>query len=285
MAMPESANTRTVMVIGESNAGKTHYGAQLLQRLNSQKSVLQMRAMPSNMTAFEAAMRRIHDGLAAEHTSATVSADSEWPITAADGQMLDLIWPEYGGEQLNDILVNRQVPATWRDRARTSDGWLVLARANHHEVDGDFMSRPLSQLKQAPTVQPPYRHTSQARLIELLQMLLFMRGADVVAGRGIPRLAVVLSCWDELPADLIARGPPDVLRTRMPMLAQFVESVWPANLRSTLGLSALERALDDKVVDEDFRDRGPEAFGYTVLGPNARTPDLCIPLEHIAGWR
>ncbi len=282
--MSEAANVRSVMVIGESNAGKTHYGAQLLQRLNSQGCALRMRAMPTNMTAFEAALRRINDGLAAEHTSATVSADSRWPIAAGDGQTLDLIWPEYGGEQLNDILVNRQVPVAWRDRARASDGWLVLARANHHEVDGDFMSRPLSDLKQAPTIRPPYRHTSQARLVELLQMLLFVRGADVVSGRGMPHIAIVLSCWDELPNELIKRAPPDVLRARMPMLAQFVDSAWPPKLRSIIGLSALERALDDKVVDQEFRDRGPDMFGYAVVGAEDRTRDLCLPLVHIAGW-
>lgn len=278
------SNTMTIMLVGESDVGKTHYGAQLLRRLNARTIPLRMRAAPTNLTPFEEALKRIDDGLAAEHTAREYAADSLWPV-AADGNELDLVWPEYGGEQLDGILTSRRVPAAWRDRARASDGWLVLVRANNKENGDDFLTRPLSDLRTAPKGELPYRHTNQARVVELLQMLLFMRGSDVANERGMPKISVALSCWDELPEDQIELLPDEVVRRRLPLLAAFVESNWPADMRSTIGLSALERALSDKTPDVEFIERGPLKFGYVVSEAGERSADLGLPLTHLAGWR
>lgn len=273
----------SVMLVGESDVGKTHYGAQLLRRLKHKAIPMRMRGAP-NLTPFEHALKRIDNGLAAQHTARDYAADSLWPVEFG-GHELDLIWPEYGGEQLDGILTSRRVPAAWRDRARRSNGWLVLVRASSAESADDFLTRPLSDLKAAPDLKAPYRHSNQARAIELLQMLLFVRGSDVANERGLPKIAIALSCWDQLPAELVDRKPEDVLAVQMPMLASFVRSNWPSDSRAMLGLSALERALNDTTPDEEFINKGPLKFGYVVTEDGARTTDLSAPLAHLAGWR
>lgn len=274
----------TALVVGEYNVGKTHYGAQLLRRLLAKSGDLRMRSAPTNLKPFEEALRRIDSGLAAAHTGADYAADSHWPVGCGQ-RVLDLVWPEYGGEQLNGILTNRQMPKAWRERAQASDGWLVLVRAVSNENADDFLTRPLASLREAAKLDLPYRHTSQARVVELLQMLLFARGADAVNGAKLPKMSVVLTCWDELAPDLITRAPREVLNLKMPLVGQFVDAVWPAADQSIVGLSALERALDDQIPNEDFINRGPETFGYVIEDSGQKVSDLGVPLMHIAGWR
>lgn len=64
-----------VLLIGESNSGKTHYGAQLLGRLQMRRGALRMIGAPS-LGAYQAALQRLNNGLAAEHTAQAVYADS-----------------------------------------------------------------------------------------------------------------------------------------------------------------------------------------------------------------
>ncbi len=62
------------------------------------------------------------------------------------------------------------------------------------------------------------------------------------------------------------------------MVASFVEANWRPDALDVMGLSALERALDEKVRDEDFVDRGPESFGYVVTSDGKRSEDLTLAI-------
>lgn len=275
-----SAPRTSVMVIGEYNVGKTHYGAQLLQRLNAHTSSLRMRGAAENLKPFEAALLSINNGLAADHTAATLFVDSVWPVTGPDGD-LDIVWPEYGGEQINEALASRRLSATWRARANESDGWIILTRAINKEPADDFLSRPLTYLQETKQADLGFRQSTQARMVELLQMLSFHRGQ----GNEPPHLCILLTCWDELPGDLVGRTPAEIMQRHLPLLHNYVDSNWPAALRSVMGLSALEKSLDPKDPDVEFRERGPDTYGYVVDESGARQTDLCLPLARVAKWR
>ncbi len=284
MAASSSQPVNSVLVVGEYNVGKTHYGAQLLQRLNAQTGSFRMRSAAEDLKPFEAAIQRINQGLAAEHTAATMFTDTVLPVEI-EGHAIDLVWPEYGGEQLNETLAARRVSATWRDRAQGSSGWLIMVRANNTDATDDILARPLHQLSEATAVAPPYRHTTQARMVELLQMLLFIRGADPANRVGLPNFTLVLTCWDELPGSLGNELPAKRLQSALPLLSHFVSSTWPASQRSVVGLSALEKELDRERPDESFQTQGPESFGYVVLEDGKRSTDLSLPLRQLAGLR
>jgi hypothetical protein len=272
----------SMLLIGESGVGKTHYGAQLLKRLLNTNGHFRMNGAAANLEPFEATMECLNDGRSAAHTPTPTYIDSVWPIIDTAGNAFTLVWPDYGGEQIKTLLSTRRVPSAWRARVTTASAWMLMLRLHQLRVSDDLLSKPLATLAEKKAseqsadklVQP----SDQARMIELLQILLYLRGNGVGEAANIPHLCLLLSCWDELgPAD----PPQAMLKRQLPMLSDFITSNWKRPI--ILGLSALERPLDKIVPDEEYITRGPEQFGYIVLPDGTTTPDLTFPLAVLLG--
>ena len=274
----------SILVIGESGVGKTHYGAQLLSRLMKGDGQLRMDGAAQNLQPFEAALERLNEGMAAGHTATAVYFDSVWPIISAEGRKADLVWPDYGGEQIRAMAAKRRIPVTWCSRVRTAPAWLLLVRLNQMRTEDDIFIRPLRELRaarpqtQAPVTgeHDPAELSDQARLIELMQMLLHVRGETVEEPLRRPRLAVLLTCWDELGVDGLPR---DLLQKRLPMLSDFIASTWAES--SVLGLSSLGKSLSPKNPDSDYISLGPDHFGFVILPDGSQSPDLTLPISQL----
>ena len=154
--------------------------------------------------------------------------------------------------------------------------WLLLVRLQQTRVSEDICSRPLCTLKGAGVENREVQVSDQARLIELLQMLIYIRGAISTEPLVSPRLCVLLGCWDELGVD---ERPATVLEQRLPMFSSFVQTIWAEP--SVLGLSALERPLSPRDRDMEYASRGPEQFGYVVLPDGRRSTDLTLPIQRL----
>lgn len=270
------ANVNSILLIGESGVGKTHYGAQLLKRLMKGDGRLRMDGLATNLEPFEAALECLNEGMAAGHTATTTYIDSIWPIADSDGGKIELVWPDYGGEQIKAVSSTRRIPSAWRVRALSAPAWLLLVRLQQTRVSDDIFSRPLSELKEACSDSREVQISDQARLIELLQILLYVRGAIRSEPLRNPRLCILLSCWDELGT---TDTPAAVLEQRLPMFASFIAGTWTEP--SVLGLSALERPLSPRDRDKEYAARGPEHFGYIVLPNGERSPDLTLPIQRL----
>jgi hypothetical protein len=110
--------------------------------------------------------------------------------------------------------------------------------------------------------------------------LLFVRGKSLQYATNSPRLGVLLSCWDELQESEQNLAPFTVLEQRSPLLASFIRANWVEGEHQVWGLSSTERKLPEDKPDAEFARKGPQHFGYCVLGPKERNPDLTIPV----GW-
>jgi hypothetical protein len=230
----------------------------------------------TNLGAFEETLAALHSGRSARHTAPVAYDDSEWPIQDAAGHPIDLIWPDYGGEQIKRIVDDRRVPSAWRDRIRDARSWMLLIRIQHGHSDDDIFGRQPSLI--APgTPSAAFRASAQSRLVELLQIMMFIHGADPAVPRAEPRLSILLSCWDELglPPGI---KPESVLAERMPLLAAFVRSCWHSDGVKILGLSALGKPLVADREDAEYVEGGPESHGFVVLPDGTPTPDLTVPL-------
>lgn len=269
-----SSSDSSILLIGESGVGKTHYGAQLLKRLMAGSGQLRMHGAATNLEPFQAALESLNEGLAADHTPTSTYVDSIWPIVDSHGKTADLIWPDYGGEQIKAISTTRRIPANWRDRVIAAPAWLLLIRLQQIHTTDDVFSRPLDSLQNTNIESRTDQVSDQARLIELLQILIYLRGSSSDVPLETPRLAILLTCWDELGTN---DKPADVLHRRLPMLSAFIASTW-LNL-AILGLSALERPLRPRDKDAEYAARGPEQFGYVVLPEGERTSDLTFPIK------
>lgn len=268
----------TILLIGESNVGKTHYGAQFLKRLMVKSGALKMSGAPSNLEAFTTALGCLTEGKSTDHTPASTYVESVWPITNEAGRHAELVWPDYGGEQISNLVVQRRIPDAWRDRILAATDWVLLIRLHSLRSEDDLFSRPLHSFS---AVTPPndastHELSDQARTVELLQILLYLAQSHLDRPLLKPRLTILLSCWDELETTEL---PADLLESRLPMLWSFVRSNWASP--TILGLSALERTLSKTEADQDYAIRGPEEFGYVVLPDGVKSPDITLPIQRL----
>ena len=274
--MPEAI--LKIAVFGESNVGKSHFGAQLIGRLNAESGALRMRGAAPDLGAFEEVVQSLSNGVPGAHTSAGTYSETLLPVQAADGTAIDLNWPDYAGEQVSQVLEDRRLPASWQERVETADGWVLIVRPKHIPLGHDIFSKPLGDL-QASRSGGAVECSPQARLVELLQMLAYTSPART--GRRKPALAVLLSCWDELeePQGVTTA---EVLSKNLPMLANYISNNWSEQRRIVLGLSATGVALSKAAPNQDFIYKGAEAMGWIVDADGKHSPDLTLPIAKLA---
>lgn len=269
----------TILLVGESNVGKTHYGAQFLKRLMVKECALKMSGAPTNLEAFTTALSCLTEGKSTDHTPASTYVESVWPIIDKTGRYAELVWPDYGGEQIRNLVINRRIPAAWRERVLAATDWVFLIRLHSLRSEDDLFSRPLQSFVSAEPQEEAtaaYEPSDQARTVELLQMLLYLAQRHLERPLHKPRLTILLSCWDELET---AELPANLLASRLPMLWSFVRSNWSSP--SVIGLSALERTLSKTDADQEYAIRGPEEFGYVVLPDGVKDTDITLPIQRL----
>lgn len=267
-------------LFGESDVGKSHFGGQLLLRLNTEQCELRMNGAASNLTAFDEVTQRLNEGVPAAHTPAAVYYESVWPVADQSGAVMDLSWPDYAGEQVRLLLEERRIPMEWQDRVQSADGWVLMVRPKHAKLGEDILSRPLSDVGAPGQTLERSKRSPQSQLVELLQMLSYAR--RIGSGeKCLPALAILLSCWDEL--ELVqGETPQEVFSARLPLLAAFVQNNWEPERLLVFGVSALEGPLSAEQPNERFINEGPEHVGYVVLPNGQLSPDLTLPIAQVA---
>ena len=70
---------RSLLLLGESDVGKTHYGAQILRRLNVGRGALEL-VDGANLEPFKTALDKISQGLSAPHTPRAEYSESIWTL-------------------------------------------------------------------------------------------------------------------------------------------------------------------------------------------------------------
>lgn len=277
-----------VLVLGGSGAGKTHYAGQLLGRMRHDRSG-RLRIRPGgvdDLSKLEEVLACLEEGRAAGHTPAETWTGIRCELETDHGATVVLEWPEYAGERLFAIVDRRVVPDEWRGAIRNASGWLLFVRPSTLKLYEDLLVRPTDvdpQHSERPTVPVDGAGwDDRARYVELLQMFLFAASQSTNKLIKAPRLAVVLSCWDELNGE--QGTPEELLADRLPLLSAFIQSIWRGDSWSVWGLSSLGRALRHDVPDEDFRALGPENFGYVLRpGESNQDPDLTSPVAWLLG--
>ena len=282
---------RSILLIGESNVGKTHYGAQFLKCLIVKECSLQMSGDPTNIEAFNNALTCLGEGKATAHTPSEAYLESVWPVTSDEGGQAELIWPDYGGEQVSSLVAQRRIPVKWKERVMGATDWVLMLRLLSIRIEEDLLSRPLQTLFERnkennqfkASGQPAgaeqsdvFEISDQSRAIELLQILLYFSKANLDQPLKQPRLTILLSCWDELETTEL---PEQLLASRLPMLWSFLSSNWM--YPEVYGLSALGRPLSIDSPDEDYEMQGPEEFGYVILPDGSRNKDITLPIQRL----
>jgi Double-GTPase 1 len=274
---------KSILILGDAGTGKTHYAAQLMLRLESSGCAARYFRPPENVEPFKDAMRTVSSGRSAAHTTGENSRSVVLPIEFA-GRARSLVeWPEYAGERLSHLVKQRYAGEGWTKAAQRSDAWMLFVRHDKFGAGRDMLNRPVSECMELrhEASKETVDWSPQAQLIELLQMMLFLRRASQRRPASSPRLAVALSLYDTLPGADAYKLPMEALAAYAPLLAAFVETNWQPASRFVVGLSALGRPLDPEKPDAEFIDRGPTENGWIVMPDGRKSPDLTWPLNEL----
>ena len=265
---------RSLLLIGESDVGKTHYGAQILRRLNAGSGAFEL-VDGVSLKPFKTALDKISQGLSAPHTPRAEYTESIWTLRRrVSGSKLDLVWPDYGGEQISGMIDGKSLPASWHDKIVEASGWIFVVRPSQVPLPEDILTRAVS----FPAVDDPADSTlsPQSKLIELLQMLQYKKCSYMDHKGMLPPLAVLLSCYDELATE---EPPGTYCRAHLPMFDQYLSSNWPRDRLRIFGVSPLGQALSQTDPDEDYAASGPEKRGFIIDEQGNKTADLFAPIE------
>lgn len=276
-----TANSSSILLIGEYDVGKTVYGAQLLRRLLTKQGKLRMSGSASNLEPFEAALRKLSDGLVPDHTPTAKFLESIWPVVDDQNNQAELVWPDYGGEQVSTMLESRLISSDWKRRVYACDAWLIMIRPSRIFVRDDILTSPAVD-ESSTLSRSNADFAKQAQLVELLQTLTFFWRLSENGDHSFPPIAILLSCWDELSTD---NSPRDVLSASAPLLDQYLSSNCLESDLEVFGLSSLSKPLDAKQPDPEYSAKGPENFGFVVLPNGDRSEDLSAPLYFLMDRR
>lgn len=263
----------SILLIGKPHSSKTVYLAQFYIRLQKKKSQLKLSRPVANLTPIAPALAALTDGKEPEPTHAEQRVPFVLPITNGE-QEFELLCPEYGGEQINNIIRTRELDSQWMSAVNESDHWVFFIRlngVNKAQDISDITPNKANIASEQEERNNEYGVSDQVAFIELLQILLYQKNNDYHYRNRKVKLTIALTCWDELE---ISERPDAQLKKELPLFYAFVETNWHGDSWRILGLSALEFSLKDPVNCEKYTISGPESFGYMVLENGEITKDI-----------
>ncbi|PRY35998.1 hypothetical protein CLV58_113129 [Spirosoma oryzae] len=280
----ERQKSEHILIIGGPDVGKTHFGGQLYGRLQSRTGSYKITSPPENLTVFKEVLENLNEGRSAGHTNVSANEVLELDLIDDTGRATSLRFPDYGGEQVNSIVIDRRVNKDWTNQLKESTSWMLFIRLDRLPIIEDIINRGLPEqkiLEQRSKNETPLKLSSSAFYTELLQILLYAQ--KIASNRtSQPRLVVSLSCWDLIEEVDQKKIPLEVLKEKAPALYAFIESTWSQNY-AVVGLSSTERTLSLTEVDLDFVKRGPEDFGFFISPQGELNKDLTVLIKILLG--
>lgn len=264
-------NIDSILIVGHPKSGKTTFITQFFTRVKKRKSSITLSKTPENIKAITNAEKRLAAGEEPITTPAEANMELVLPILI-DGRNLDLVCPDYGGEQVNDLTGLMEINEKWQELVDCSNRWLLFIRPYQITPEYDLsISSYAEVLKIKSTIFQSPELSSQSKFIELLQTLLYAKKMGTRHPVFVPKLSIVLTCWDELKTE---NNPNQVLRDKLPLLYHFIETVWDKDAINIFGLSAQEFPLTSQEAKDKYQDELPENFGYMIGSDGVKDKDI-----------
>ena len=261
----------SILIVGQPDSGKTTFIAQFLTRVKKRKSSIKLIKTPENIKAITNAIKRLSMGEEPVTTPADENVELVLLINV-DGKNIDLVCPDYGGEQVNALIELMEINENWQKLVNSSDRWIHFIRPHEITPEYDLSISSYDEIEtRKSTVFKSPGLSNQSKFIELLQILLHTKNKGVKHLISVPKLSIVLTCWDELKTN---KKPVQVLREKLPMFLHFVETVWEKEAFEILGLSAQEFPLKTQEAKDKYINELPENFGYMIDQEGVKDKDI-----------
>lgn len=221
--MSETLFDRSVVLVGGHDTGKSVYVGRLWLALRRSNGRLAMPNDPEQIEYVEALIRDLEQGRYPERTDndgqpRTFEGRAVVSGANAENKSVRIVVPDVAGELWERASEEREFDESWLKRLRRCAGALLFTRSGSaHHVEAldwitaaDKMAHPVAQLVQTDKV------ATQLFLTDLLNLLDLHLSADALIRR--PRVAIMVTAWDALPADARELGPERFVKLQYPML-------------------------------------------------------------------
>ncbi len=264
--------TKSVLIIGKPHSGKTTFIAQLYARLDVNNAALKLYKSVENLSPIIEALSSLSKGEEVKPTPTDKTTGITLPIQFGE-DMVDLFCPDYGGEQINNIIENREVDEKWKESIAQSENWMLFIRLTNLSTGFDLSNKTIKPdlVKSEPSTLDEYVISDQSAFIELLQIMLYAKGQDAHYKNSKTKLTIVLTCWDE---EKNGKTPRAKLEENLPLLLSFIESNWTNDKINIVGLSALGLDLKQPENKDLYLAQGSESFGFIINSRGEEIPDI-----------
>ncbi|RZK27044.1 MAG: hypothetical protein EOO43_00860 [Flavobacterium sp.] len=262
----------SILLIGKPHSGKTTFLGQLCARVDANNSSLKLYKAVDNLTSIIEATTSLSKGEEVKTTPTDKTSIIRLPLQY-NLEKIDLECPDYGGEQINKIIENREVDSKWKEAILLSDNWILFIKPADLSTSYDLSNKTIKpeELKNGNGKIEEYTISDQSSFIELLQILLFTKGHDSHFRISTTKLTVVLTCWDEINSKVT---PKEELKNCLPLLLNFIEANWVENKLQILGLSSLGFSLKESENKKKYQEIGSENFGYIIDSDGIENDDI-----------
>lgn len=285
--------TRSVILIGGPDTGKTNFIARLWVALRSGSGALAASGTPDEIKYVEDAVNYLHQGSFAPRTDQNLEADQgSITIPLGLGESLEeelavLVIPDISGEIWKKAVETTELQSERMSQLEGAFGALlfvrVLSSLNVNPLD--WVNAAELMERQGDNAQPDEMPT-QVMLCEFLRFL-ELKLPDHTPGQKA-RIAVIITAWDLLDSDRSAAGPKAYLRKEYPLftgrladLDRFDIKIFAMSILG--GDPQADQEFRDNLLDSDFESAGFVRFDHD--GTVEEVNDVTLPVAWVIGTR
>lgn len=272
---------QSILIIGKPDSAKTTFKIQLLNHLfDGDYENVVLDPLPDKLSQIMEERQTVRRGRAVQRTQLQVEIETDLSLKFSNGTSAIIPYHDYSGEKIDRIIDSRIVSDSWAGRVKESEAWILFISPYHIKPNDNIYTKPReTRQKKEEETKEDFILTDTAYYIELIQFLLFIKGLGTFKSIKKPVLQVALSRCDKvgLKEGVIPRS---VLKERLPLFVDFLESVWDKDSLSIIGISPTGKELGDNY-DEEFINKGAHQFGYVVLPDGTESNNLTLVISNL----
>ena len=276
--------SKTIILIGGPDTGKTNFLARLITHLRDGEGALRATRLPDDIQYIEDALAHLMKGEFAprSHNSTDeVSGDIIIDVReVTSGKEATISVPDVSGETWDEVAKSAEISQAWLDRVRQAEGALLFVRVlSELNVDPlDWVNAPKLLALAGPNVE--FAIPTQVLLCEFLRLLQENLSRD---SGGLPRVGVVLTAYDRLDAPTRAAGPRAFIEHNYPLFAGKIANCNDLDI-GIFGSSVVGGELADQAFKNDYLEGEIVESGYIMDGtvePVQETGDISLPVSWV----
>lgn len=278
-------SSRSIILIGGPDSGKTNYVGRLWPALNSKTGMLVAAEQPEELGfVLDTTDHLLHGHFAPRSEHAADRRDFKIVVRpAAGGSETSIVVPDISGELWRTAVLESEISGDWMAELQRADGALLFVR-----IGSDQDIRPLDWVTSRKLLAKLGQDEDRSQLptqVMLCELVRYLELTMAERPDGTPpRLAVIVSAWDRVDQKTFDQGPYVYLAKEYPLFAGRLEDCTELDVK-IFGLSIVGGDLkDDPEFRDQFLDSALDNHGWVAIHDREKKswikqPDITLPVS------